>query len=328
MKIPTVSVVLPVFNGERFVLDAIKSIQEQTFSDWEIIIIDDGSTDGSLELCRKYSLSDQRIRVYANKVNLGLAKTMNKLVSLAEGRYIAIQEQDDISLPHRLELEVDLLSNNPEVALVSGVAAWLDDNGMISGHFPAKLYDGEAYPETKADMVTYLYTEQCKIVNTACMFRRTLIDQIAGPFDEGAKCAIDWQFFLHAAHLVKIAGLPQTLVQMRRGTQHNHITHPKNKEEKLKEGRRCIKLIFQKYKDKTHSPINSILYKKAMATQLILEGRSYGKVRGLLRLIQAIFYDPFNYNVWSSIGDAFLNLWNKIINYRMTFSDKSESQRI
>lgn len=87
MNGPLVSIVLPVYNGEEFVIDAIRSIQNQTFLDWELIILDDGSSDNSLEICKKSSANDQRISVYANGANLGLAKTMNKLVRLARGKY-------------------------------------------------------------------------------------------------------------------------------------------------------------------------------------------------------------------------------------------------
>ena len=128
---PLVSVVLPVYNGEAFVLDAVRSIQEQTFQDWELIIVDDGSRDRSLEICQNCASQDPRLRIYANPANLGLAKTMNKLVRLARGKYIAIQEQDDMSLPERLQLEVELLDSRPEVGLASGVAAWINDKGEI-----------------------------------------------------------------------------------------------------------------------------------------------------------------------------------------------------
>jgi glycosyltransferase involved in cell wall biosynthesis len=306
-----VSVVLPVYNGDKFVVDAIRSIQKQTFYDWELIILDDGSRDSSLEICKGFGENDQRISVYANGINLGLAKTMNKLVRLTRGKYIAVQEQDDISMPDRLSQEVRLLELNPNVGLVSGVAAWLDDAGRIFAHFPGRLHRGEPYPENKQELVTYLFIEQCKVVNAACMFRKMVLDEIPGPFDEEARMSIDWQFFLHVAHRFQIVGIPVVLVRMKRGQQHNHLTNKKDLE--FYEARRCINLIFEKYKDDKISPINYQLYRKAMATELILEGRFWGRLRGLSKLIQAIFYDPLNDKIWRSIGESLARAINKTL---------------
>ena len=183
------------------------------------------------------------MRVYANEVNLGLAKTMNKLVRLAQGQYIAVQEQDDISMPARLRLEVNLLDANPDVGLVSGVAAWLNDDGNIFCHIPGKLHKGESYPKSKPEMVSYLYTEHCKVVNAACMFRRAILNGIRGPFDNEAKISMNWQFFLHVAHRYQIASIAEVLVKMRRGILHNHITNIKNREIVFYESKRCISRI-------------------------------------------------------------------------------------
>lgn len=207
--------------------------------------------------------------------------------------------------------EVRLLESNPDVGLVSGVAAWIDDEGRIFAHFPGRLHRGEQYPESKRDLVTYLYIEQCKVVNAACMFRRMFLEEISGPFDEEARISIDWQFFLHIAHRFQIVGIPSVLVRMRRGQQHNHLTTKKDLQ--FREARRCINLIYEKYKDDKTSPINYQLYRKAMATELILEGRVWGRFRGLSRLIQAIFYDPLNYKIWSSIGESLSRTINRTL---------------
>jgi glycosyltransferase involved in cell wall biosynthesis len=312
---PMVSVVLPVYNGEKFVLEAIRSIQNQTFSNWELIILDDGSLDGSLSLCQEQAVADPRIRVHANGINLGLAKTMNKLVRLAGGQYLAVQEQDDISMPDRLKLEVDLLNANPEVGLVSGVAAWIDDDGEISYYFPGKLHQSELFPISKPEMIVYLFTEQCKVVNAACMFRKTVLNKINGPFDEEAKGSIDWQFFLHVAHRYQIVGIAEVLVKMRRGVLHSHITSINNREIVFYEGRRCINIIYKKYKDDITSPINYQYYRKALSTELTLEGRHWGRFRGLIKLMQAIYYNPHNYKAWISMFEILSRSMKKLIKF-------------
>lgn len=307
---PLVSVVLPVFNGERFVAEAIHSIQAQTLTDWELVIIDDGSHDQSFEICRDIANQDGRIRVFRNERNLGLARTMNRLVSLARGKYIAIQEQDDVSVPERLAWEVEVLENDKEIGLVSGIAAWLDDEGQVFTYFPGLLVREEQYPQDKPEMVKFLYIEQCKVVNAACMFRRSIVDEIPGPFDEEAKMSIDWQFFLHVAHRHRIWGIPKVLVKMRRGQKHQSVT--KRKELQFREARRCIKLIYDHYRTNPDSPINYWLYRKAMATEMIVEGRYYGGVKGWLRFVEAIVYDPSNKRAWKSLLDLSLRGLNKV----------------
>jgi glycosyltransferase involved in cell wall biosynthesis len=294
---PTVSVVLPVYNGEKFVLDAIKSIQGQTFTDWELVILDDGSTDDSLATCQACAAKDQRIRVFSNGINLGLSKTMNKLVQLAQGKYIAIQEQDDFSMPVRLAQEVTMLESNSDVGLVSGIAAWLDDGGQIFHYF-----GGKSYPENKNDMVTFIYFGG-GVSNAACMFRRTVMDKIVGPFDEDAKIP-DYQFFLNVAHHFRMVGIPEVLVHMRRGQKHDHLTA--QKKIFFSESRRCRYVIYNKYKNDIHSPINYRLYRKVMADLLIWEGRFFGRGTGLFKLIQAICYEPLNKTAWKSLGELIM----------------------
>lgn len=306
---PLVSVVLPVFNGEKFVAEAIHSIQSQTLTDWELVIVDDGSHDRSFEICRDMANQDGRIRVFRNERNLGLARTMNRLVSLARGKYIAIQEQDDVSVPERLAWEVEVLESDKEIGLVSGIAAWLNDEGQVFAYFPGLLVQGKQYPQDRPKMVKFLYTEQCKVVNAACMFRRSIANEISGPFDEKAKISIDWQFFLHVAHRYRIWGIPKVLVKMRRGEKHQSVT--KNKDLQFHEARRCIRLIYDYYRTNPDSSINYWLYRKAMATEMILEGRYYSGIRGWLRLIQAIVYDPLSKHAWKSFLDLSLRGLNK-----------------
>jgi glycosyltransferase involved in cell wall biosynthesis len=308
---PLVSVVLPVYNGAAFVEQAIRSIQEQTLDDWELVMVDDGSRDHSRQICEELARAESRLRVYANEHNLGLARTMNRLVALSSGKYIAVQEQDDLSEPCRLALEAAVLDAQPEVGLVSGVAAWLDDEGKVFNHFPGLLHRGGQYPQNHADMVRFLYTEQCKVVNAACMFRRTLAEEIPGPFDPEARMSIDWQFFLRVAHRHQILGIPVVLARMRRGAGHDSLT--RKKELQFREARRCIRLLFNLYAKDKGSPINYSLYRKAMATELMIEGRSYSRIKGLLRLLQAAIYQPTKANVWASLWELGARAFHRVL---------------
>lgn len=298
---PRVSVLLPVYNGAAFVKDAVDSIRGQTYADWELLVVDDGSKDESAKVCQALAATDARIKFFQNETNLGLARTMNRLVSLAGGQYLAVQEQDDFAAPSRLEREVQVLDSRSEVGLVSGVAAWLDDAGKVWTHFPGRLHRGEAYPTDRAEMVRFLFTEQCKVVNAACMFRREVAAEIPGPFDAEARMSIDWQFFIHVAHRHQILGLPEVLVRMRRGGGHKSLTG--KKELQFREARRCLRKMYEQYRADERSPINRQLFRQAMATELVLEGRAYSRVKGVGRVLQALVCQPTHRRAWQTLGE-------------------------
>lgn len=115
---PEITVLMPVYNGEKYLRPAIESILNQTFSDFEFLIINDGSTDNSESIILSYK--DERIRYVKNENNLKLIKTLNKGISLSRGKYIARMDCDDISFPIRFEKQIEALRNNPELDGVCG----------------------------------------------------------------------------------------------------------------------------------------------------------------------------------------------------------------
>ena len=106
---------MPVFNSERFLAEAIESILTQTFTDFELIIVDDGSTDGSADIIRAYAEHESRIRFVQLAENMGEAGARNACIARASGKYIAGMDSDDISLPERLQKQVDFLQAHPEI---------------------------------------------------------------------------------------------------------------------------------------------------------------------------------------------------------------------
>lgn len=126
---PAVSVVMPTYNGEKFLRSAIEGILNQTFRDFELIVVNDASTDGtSLTLA---TLNDNRLVVVTNEHNLGIAGATNKGLALARGRYVALQDHDDISLPRRFGAQVEFLDSHPDVALVGTAALQIDETGSV-----------------------------------------------------------------------------------------------------------------------------------------------------------------------------------------------------
>lgn len=114
---PHVTVLLSVYNGERFLAEAIDSILGQSYENYEFIIIDDASTDSTAEILKRYARKDSRIKIVTNPVNLRLAASLNKGISLASGELIARMDADDVSLPDRLEKQVAFMQANPNVSI-------------------------------------------------------------------------------------------------------------------------------------------------------------------------------------------------------------------
>ncbi len=117
---PLISIGMPVFNAEKTIRQAIRSILLQTFSDWELLIVDDGSTDGTVAAVREFC--DERIRVIGNDTNRGIAARLNSAVALSRGEYFARMDGDDICYPRRLEGQLEYIQAHPEVDLTG---AWM-----------------------------------------------------------------------------------------------------------------------------------------------------------------------------------------------------------
>lgn len=128
MNKPLISVVMVTCNVERFLGEAIESILDQTFKDFEFIIVDFGSTDKSRQIAASYAARDDRIKLHEIP-HCGLAEARNAGCNVAEGRYIAVMDADDISLPERLMWESDFMEKHPEVGFLGGATEWIDANG-------------------------------------------------------------------------------------------------------------------------------------------------------------------------------------------------------
>lgn len=137
-KPPLISVILPAYNAERFLEEAIDSILAQTYKNFELIVLNDGSTDRTEEIILSYN--DPRIRYIKNESNLKLIKTLNKGIDLARGKYIARMDADDISLPTRFEKEIDFMETHPDIGACSSKVIHLFSNGKtkLGKYYPSK----------------------------------------------------------------------------------------------------------------------------------------------------------------------------------------------
>lgn len=133
---PLLSVILPIYNGEKYLVEAIESVLLQTYTNFELIIIDDASTDGSLKILESYLQRDSRIQVISRE-NRGLPATLNEAVDNSQGKYIVRMDQDDICLPNRFLIQMEYLLKNSEVVAVGGAAHYIEKDGsLICTYFP------------------------------------------------------------------------------------------------------------------------------------------------------------------------------------------------
>jgi glycosyltransferase involved in cell wall biosynthesis len=285
---------MPVFNREMMVADAIRSIRNQTFQDWELIILDDASTDGTLEVCKSFQANDDRIRVFANPRNLGVGETRNRLLFYASGKYIAVQDSDDTSLPERLAWEAELLDAKPEIGLVTGLVAMLDDADRILTYYPQRLFRGEQFPQDRRKLVELAYLGS-GLESSSYMFRRSLVENLPNPY---GSCRIvdDWYFFVCMAHRTLMWGIPKVMVLMRRGKSHAHLG--KDHDAAQLEAFHVRRSLYQRYKSDPDSSIDFGLYRRSIASSLLWRSSLIRGWRGSLFVLKAIAYDPLSASAW------------------------------
>lgn len=202
-KTPLVSVIMPVYNAARFVKLAVESILRQTMGDFEFLIINDGSTDETPEILQW--IDDPRVRLIINEENLGLVTSLNRGLCLARGRYIARQDADDISLPARLERQVEFMEKAPTTALLGTNCAVIDEAGNI--------IDSIHFPTTNAEIQQRL-PHGCCILHATVLMRRDCLENVGG-YRQELYPAEDYDLWLRLAERFEVANLPESLYQMR-----------------------------------------------------------------------------------------------------------------
>ena len=153
---PTLSIGLPVYNGEHFLAEALNALLAQTYRDFELIISDNASTDRTADICREYAARDGRIRYVRQPVNIGAAPNHNALVLLARGRYFKWASHDDLYAPTLLQRCVEVLETDPEPVLVHAGDAIIDDRGEIVRTEPYPLDTANPRPSARLRSLLYV----------------------------------------------------------------------------------------------------------------------------------------------------------------------------
>ena len=204
MNKPLVSVVMAVCNVERFLAEAIESILGQNFTDFEFVIADFGSTDNSKAIIARYAARDPRVEFH-EILPFGLVEARNTACSLAQGRYFAMMDGDDVALPDRLSLEVAFMEKHPEVGLVGGATEWIDASGRTLGVHDFPTEDRE---------IRFALAVRCPFSHASVMLRREAF-RLVGGYRPVFLQAEDYDLWLRIADHFQVANLEQTVLKYR-----------------------------------------------------------------------------------------------------------------
>ncbi|MBS1227021.1 MAG: glycosyl transferase [Proteobacteria bacterium] len=204
MTVPSISVILPVYNGAEDVAKSIQTVLTQTFSDFELIVIDDGSKDNSSEVLGE--INDPRLRLYRQE-NIGLAATLNRGIGLARGRYIARQDQDDLSMPTRFAEQFEYMEAHPDCALLGTRAEiWVGDKRSDRNH---------DHPTVNAALRFELLFNN-PFVHSSVMLRKDALDAVGGySTDKTRQPPEDYELWSRLARGYEVANLSERLLAYR-----------------------------------------------------------------------------------------------------------------
>jgi hypothetical protein len=200
-----VTVLMPVYNAERYLAIALESVLGQTFAQFQFLVIDDGSTDHSMSILRRYARHDVRLKIISRE-NRGLVATLNEGLEAARGEFVARMDADDISLPRRLEMQVSYMEAHDDVVCLGGYYQLIDHRGrMLTTMTP---------PNEHAALEAQLLVGHTPICHPSAIMRRA-VALGAGGYDPKMMLAEDLDLWLRLGEIGNLAVLPVPLVQYR-----------------------------------------------------------------------------------------------------------------
>jgi glycosyltransferase involved in cell wall biosynthesis len=205
-KTPKISVIITVFNGDAFLNDTLESLFKQDDDDFEIVVINDGSTDKTSDILCDWVDRESQLRVF-NKEHLGRIGALNEGIKQARGRYIAISDADDLSRVDRLRIQAHYLDTHPSVGMVGSYAKVIDDKGLLTG-------DEIIAPENHVDIVRILLRYN-PFVHSSVMYRRDILGGTGG-YTSRFIPGFEWEMYAKIIEQAEVATIPEFLVLYRR----------------------------------------------------------------------------------------------------------------
>ncbi len=272
-----ISVIMPVYNGERFLAEAIDSILAQTYTDFELLIVDDGSQDSSPEIARSYQERDKRIRVIQLERNMGSADARNQGIAEANGDFIATMDCDDVSLPERFQKQVDFLQSNPEIGVLGACCRVVNEDKTT------ELFEF-IVPETHALIALNLWIG-ASFAHSTVMFRRDVLAAVGG-YEPGRWAGDDSELFLRL--LVKtenmFANLTEILVLYRRHEQAKSFGRNETRDSERRQSRERV--LEHLWKEPPQATVDR--FQRLFANQKLGWAERRAVKQGIKRLIETM----------------------------------------
>ncbi|MBI2590504.1 MAG: glycosyltransferase family 2 protein [Candidatus Blackburnbacteria bacterium] len=215
---PLVSILLPVYNAEGYLRACLDSILAQTYKNFEVIAVNDGSTDNSLKKLRNYAKTDSRIKVFTNKTNRGIGYTANIAMFHSRGQFVARMDADDIMLPNRLKLQINYLQSHPQTVLVGGQCIVIDEEGRITGE--------KRNPEKHSEIYKMMLTSM-SVQNPTIMINRKLARKDSLKLDANLHPVDDLDMLFKLTRDGKFVNLPEYVLQYRVYRASSSMKNPK-----------------------------------------------------------------------------------------------------
>lgn len=203
---PLVSVVMPSYNCEKYIGEAIESVLNQTYKNWELIIIEDGSADNSLEIIQNYR--DKRIKLLCNELNRGIADATNRGIKESAGRYVALLDDDDIAEKNRLELQVNYLENHAEIDILGGRTTFINESGEV--------IDYSGVPRNNPKYIRAVLLFNCMdFLNGTAMIRKEFVEKHHLHYENGCYGMQDYKFYIESSKVGNISSINRFLLKHR-----------------------------------------------------------------------------------------------------------------
>ncbi|WP_428331634.1 glycosyltransferase family 2 protein [Mucilaginibacter sp.] len=259
-SLPLVSVIMPVFNCEKFIKEAIDSILNQSFVDFELIIIDDCSTDDTVTIINEYK--DQRINFIQKLKNTGYVSSLNMALKIAKGELIARMDGDDVSHLKRLEKQVTFLNSNPNIAICG---SWYE---LSSTKETIK------YP-TENEEIKIALLEYCALGHPTVMFRKSFLNNYQLSYDEAFSPAEDYELWTRIAVVGQISNIPETLLYYR---MHTGQVSVKERSKQMANADYCrIRMLCY--------PLNELTSKDIETSTALVKNERIGNLKKMLEML-------------------------------------------
>ena len=216
---PTISVIMSAYNAEVFIQEAVDSVLNQTFQDFEFIVFDDCSQDRTIKILNSYE--DSRIKLIANETNRGLTRNLITGMQIARGQYVARMDADDICLPNRFKHQLDYFTQHPEISVLGSAVTFFEGND----------YEFIGYqPETHDEIKVTLLLE-FTMLHPSIMMRKTDFDEHGLTYDAAFECSQDHDLWTRAIQKLRFANMHEPLLRMRNHSGKIGIQHKSQQEE-------------------------------------------------------------------------------------------------